>query len=178
MRTLARRLFALCSAASLVILLAAVTFAVRGVWRSEWVGHSGDAGIVVVASGGSTASFNYWDDVETAPIGWNAGSVPRGGPYWSPLPDGVPDWLGLSLYTGRTDPSTRSRFGGNRPYVVLVLPHWMAALAAAVLPAAWFRRRLRRWRQRAPGLCRACGYDLRASPGRCPECGAPADVST
>ena len=58
------------------------------------------------------------------------------------------------------------------PQRVLVTPSWSLALLVAALPAnrLWlFRSQRRRGRL---GLCRSCGYDLRASPGRCPECGA------
>jgi len=56
----------------------------------------------------------------------------------------------------------------------LHVPDWMLLLATAVLPGLWYRRwrrdRRAAWRERN-GRCVRCGYDLRATPGRCPECG-------
>jgi hypothetical protein len=47
------------------------------------------------------------------------------------------------------------------------VPLWFLVCLSAVLPML---RALRR-KRKLPGLCPACGYDLRASPERCPECG-------
>jgi hypothetical protein len=57
------------------------------------------------------------------------------------------------------------------------VPYWMTCAACAFLPACWLVRpfvRRRRDRSRTSGLCRVCGYDLRATPARCPECGRAA----
>lgn len=51
------------------------------------------------------------------------------------------------------------------------IPTWFA-LAALLAPLATLAIGHRRRRGRDPAaLCRSCGYDLRASPARCPECG-------
>ena len=64
------------------------------------------------------------------------------------------------------------------PFWVISIPYWMIVIVL-VIPLTVIGVRRKRSRRRAErvslGLCPACGYDLRASPERCPECGTPAD---
>ena len=81
---------------------------------------------------------------------------------------------------------------GSRPpadphptfYFRIVVPCWVLAIVTGVPSLLWLGvggaryARHRRMRVAAEGnpTCPNCGYDLRATPGRCPECGtiAPA----
>jgi len=79
------------------------------------------------------------------------------------------DWHGLHYLSAR-------RATGTVRQLVLVLPAWLVCAALAAPSVAVAARRLVgriRRRQLGPGRqCRTCGYDLRATPDRCPECGA------
>lgn len=60
-------------------------------------------------------------------------------------------------------------------YLRVRFPHWLLIAVSAALPVACGGRAalafVRKRKRRTRGLCLACGYDLRASDGRCPECG-------
>jgi len=62
------------------------------------------------------------------------------------------------------------------PYEIHVIPHWVVVAVSSPLPAVFLciaiARAIRRRRASRRGLCLICGYDLRASPDVCPECGA------
>jgi hypothetical protein len=83
-----------------------------------------------------------------------------------------PPWHGFDFATrtGETQGVKYHRYS-------LLLPIWPAF--ALTLPAwVWVLRELRRRRRLRAGLCLRCGYDLRASKDRCPECGHPITPSS
>jgi hypothetical protein len=59
----------------------------------------------------------------------------------------------------------------HRTYL-LTAPAWPVVLLSGLMPAASALARLRAVRRKRAGHCPTCGYDLRATPDRCPECGA------
>ncbi|HEV2293615.1 MAG TPA: hypothetical protein VGR35_07155 [Tepidisphaeraceae bacterium] len=62
-------------------------------------------------------------------------------------------------------------------HMAVSIPFWLIGLICVPLPlwlTATRRRAATRQRRRSAGQCEHCGYDLRATPGRCPECGAAA----
>jgi len=63
-----------------------------------------------------------------------------------------------------------SRYAGSRALIVDV-SYAIPFAITVVLPSIWLLRYRRQRRRARLGLCGVCGYDLRASPGRCPECG-------
>ena len=62
----------------------------------------------------------------------------------------------------------------------ILIPHWVFMVAAAILPTVWLGQEWKKLRRIRHGLCLTCGYDLRASKERCPECGTaiPSDSAS
>lgn len=66
---------------------------------------------------------------------------------------------------------------GERVFCGL-LPHWCLSFGFGLIPAFWIADYCKGNRLKLSGMfCSSCGYDLRATPGRCPECGEVASIA-
>jgi hypothetical protein len=170
-----RRLFNLAATASLVVCVATAALWVRSYHSLDQIIHRYDAGTgvqfwSVYSTYGSVGWGRVWAGYEGPSAAKRWRSRPRGarGFEWeSGPPHRVPTRRGFLWETSgwRPMPSYVER------RKALVAPHWFLVLLFAATPSA---RVFMGWTRRSPrrdGHCPACGYDLRATPERCPECG-------
>ncbi|MDB5299009.1 MAG: hypothetical protein JWO87_672 [Phycisphaerales bacterium] len=89
----------------------------------------------------------------------------------------VSGWSALGLHW-RVEHMTLLHPGDRKVAMVLtrstIFSVWLGLplLVSLALPTCWVARKWKVSRRKQPGACRVCGYDLRATPQRCPECGA------
>jgi hypothetical protein len=168
---MARRLFTVLSALSLLLCVAVAVLWVRSYLRSDelvWTAEQVRDGVVLATRDTRLRSSRGW---------WSHSEfVDRDEWRDGPLTDRIER---RSFEWRRTPRSldvqfSATRFGGELP-----VPYWLICLVLLLPLGIRFRRPVlrcvsseyRERERRSFGLCPACGYDLRATPDRCPECG-------
>ncbi|HEY7120660.1 MAG TPA: hypothetical protein VH475_29015 [Tepidisphaeraceae bacterium] len=100
------------------------------------------------------------------PPRWDSEQILTAARRWKPAAGvGTIKWRGIGFELIAT--TGHLRWG----YFVLGVPFWALCLPPAIAAGWGVARSYRRRNRRRAGLCRQCGYDLRATPDRCPECG-------
>jgi hypothetical protein len=176
-----RRVFTILSALSLLLSVATVVLWARSYWIHDmwsW-SHSGYVSLHFVNGGvvlwwgvpnpgdrpvASSVRFiwdglhRHWGDIHEPISQFPADRIsPTMTVYWN-----------FAGFISAADDPQRVRQSPS--YHMLAFPCWFFVAIEALVIAVMVRRMAAARRYRS-GLCSRCGYDIRATPDRCPECG-------
>jgi hypothetical protein len=179
MTRLGRWLFNCIAGLSLVLCVATAALWIRSYFRLDDISHTGQWHVHNFSSvRGRT--FIQWGWSTEDELKLATGPYARGGFVWDSPSSGAT--LGVEKrscgwrlggfdyfsWTGRMNAAGQPTAGEH----VTIVPWWFLCTFAALSPIWWLIRTRRQARRARFGCCLTCGYDLRATPDRCPECGA------
>jgi hypothetical protein len=169
-----RRLFTIVSAISLLLCIATVALWIRSYVVVDRISNARPSGdwLDVRTIENVRGTFAYrlgtrFSDLMSS--GWSYETLraaDHGGPRRRWMTGRRLEFLGLTITIRHVAVGALERVGEA------TIPHWLLAPLFAILPSLRLRAILRSHKRLRRGLCAACGYDLRATPDRCPECGA------
>lgn len=193
-----RRLFTLLSIISLLLFVATCVMWVRSYWVEDDITYTSVRSLVVASRVGTMhlAVVVQWEQpggpgsgpkaehvVSITPRGWTRVAMPvdtSDGRSMMMIDD---RWFHYQVGTVTLQqPAWRMTWRGDHkefstgPGYRLVqhdlpMPYLLLAILCGAMPTAGLVRAFSRRRRVRNGRCRRCGYDLRATRGRCPECG-------
>jgi hypothetical protein len=164
-----RRSLPILGGVSLFLLVLVSVLWVWSYWRYPGVSHTSSASSPSLASSRTiivTRGRIYMTWVKAGAPGTGGWSVVLEPPRDVVLPPPDETFLDFAYWRVRTL---------RIDYVAARVPCWALFVCFGLIPALQLLTHGRRLvgRRLELGLCTGCGYDLRASQGRCPECGQP-----
>ena len=193
-----RRVSTLFSALSLLVCVVIITFWIRGQFKSDWfqwqkTDPKANTWRALDMASGRSGFYFSWQAFSFDRPGYaqeyalqlkrvagfgheegEAQSMPYQGTFWNRLGFGSRVSGEQSAYSGTFNDRSNYRYRFDGCHV----PYWfpLHLFACGGLPLLIrLQAKLQRSRRLRANQCVACGYDLRGSSGRCPECGQPAN---
>jgi hypothetical protein len=158
-----RKLIAMLAVASLLLCPAMVAGWVRSLRQLDVLIYESSATTTALYIRDGSFIILHVHMSNLLPHGWNWQHIaPQPGPG-AAMSD-LPRWNLLRFMYGD------SGQGPSVAFSWIGLPMWFLTSLSLLPFAMWWRARRRR-RALSPHACQVCGYDLRATPDRCPECG-------
>jgi len=190
MKCAGRIVYLLLSGLSLLLLLSTAAIWVRSFWVGDELNWQNlpdrshvDRETIWCSRGGVRFSVYHWSETDSQLWGDWCFIHLRDNAAFYPSVELLPNCSHYAALGFEAMPEAGLMATARVAHMVIrsfTVPLYFPCLLFAILPAHYLlrlRRRRRFARRLAQGCCIACGYDLRASSGRCPECGTVPEVT-